>query len=228
MKRNLLLYISLLLVSISFCCCKKQYEKTAKTTVQFSLAQPDTSNHVYFDAGSVYLSKVTFSGTRTQAGNVSFTDYPNKTISFSSYNGSVTLSYDIPQGTYSSITMAFELTKDNSGNGIILTGTYNRTDSVDEELPLQFSFNAGDVLSAAAVNTSGGSEITLSTTRTSAVQVVINPIFWFGTIAPNILDGATQSSVGGVSTIVVNAATNPTTYNNVVNRINQGTTVVFN
>lgn len=223
-----LAFLVLSCLCFTFSSCKKKWQETAKVNFQFSFVQPAATDHVFFNSGSIFLSRVSFSGKRTQADDVSFTNYPAKTVNFSSYSGAPAISYDIPQGTYSTVNMDFELGKDNLGNCIILTGNYNSPNPHVGIVPIRFEFNAGQVLSASAQNASGGSEVSLSKSNTTSVSVILNPVFWFASITPSTLDSAPQTNVGGQLTLVINPASNLNIYNNILSRIGQGTKLVFN
>lgn len=225
MKKNIL-FFSLLIVFLFS--CKKKWQRTAKTNVEFVLAEPANSDLINIKTGSIFLNRTEFVGERQQSNNVSFTDYPQQTINFTANMGSPLISYDIPQGTYSSISMEFELSKQSFGNNLFFAGVYKSLNPTSGLVPIRFELNEVVLFKSSAFNSNGGNEIVLLEKKTSNVQVILNPSSWFNVVSPNMFDTAYRTDVGGQPTILINDSVNSSIYNIVLNRLGLGTKIVFN
>ncbi len=232
MKINTFLYI---VVFILFFCglvsCGKKWKET--TEVNFIFEINDESNgYIQFDEGYIILQDLGFSGDREQGKkDVDFEqNYYNqgevaKVSLAGTSNNSYPVEFDIPQGTYTSINIQIEtFIQQGDEYAILLTGTFiNDTNNI----PLRFEFNQEISFTIRAETQNGNGDIVFVEDKPAEATVILDPIYWFGTVSKNMLENASIKNIQGTPTLVINHAYNSNIYDMVVGRITDGNKVIF-
>jgi len=213
--------------------CKKKKEKEKwklPTDVSFKMdinRSAGSGGNLAFTGGTIILGSFTFDGKRSQADDVYFSNtYSGLNIAFDPNNPVVALDFDIPQGTYSKITVSFQTDGKVGDDHIVVTGTYTHSVS-GVTSPIRFEFEAEEFYTVISKDASGNSEIILDESVASTATITLDPVYWFQTISTNSLDNATLVSVSGVPTILITDANNEDIFDLVVDRVDDATDVVF-
>lgn len=121
----------------------------------------------------------------------------------------------IPAGTYSYVSISVELLDESDEPGMVLLGTYTRTDG--STVPLRFEFNSGEVFEAE------GEDVTFGEEMSAMALITFDPGVWFSVISANRLDNA--ELVNGV--LVVSETVNEDIFNDVADRLDEATEVTI-
>jgi len=233
--KNAYWILTAIVFTVLFTCpsCKKKKEREKwklPTDVSFKMDINRTvtsGGNLAFTGGAIILGSFTFDGNRTQADDVFFVNnYSGLSISFDPNNSVAELDFDIPQGTYSKISVSFQTFGNAGDDHIVITGTYKNsvTDSI---YPLRFEFEAMEFYTVISKDASGNSEIILDESVASTATITLDPVFWFQTISTSSLDNATLVNISGVPTILITDAKNEDIFDLVVDRVDDATEVVF-
>ncbi|MFH2142609.1 MAG: hypothetical protein ABIJ97_09320, partial [Bacteroidota bacterium] len=156
----------ILIVTIySFCfysCNKDKWDEP--TNVQF-IVDIDRAyglgGKLAFSKGNIVLENFSFDGDRIQGDDVNFTNSYSSGL-YVSYDSNVKvgeLNFDIPQGTFTRIQIAFSTFGSTNDNHIVMEGTYN--EGMGNDYPIRFEFKAKESFSVLSQNSSGSSEFIL-------------------------------------------------------------------
>ncbi|OFX28237.1 MAG: hypothetical protein A2X08_14380 [Bacteroidetes bacterium GWA2_32_17] len=227
MTQRSFLIILLFFLSI-FSCNKDKWNEP--TNVKFIVDINRSSGiggKLAFTSGNIVLENFSFDGNRVQGDDVYFSNsYP--TGLNINYNSNATvgeLNYDIPQGTFTKIQIAFSTFGSTSDNHIIIEGTYNM--GMNNNYPIRFEFKSKESFSVLSQNVSGASEIILKKDNPLTPKIIFDPIYWFLPISQNLLNSANVVDVNGTPTILINNSTNTEIFNIIASRIGEGVRVIF-
>ena len=223
---RLLVIVSIILFGTS---CSKEDEKwKLPTDVSFKMDVNRSSLHsgqLNFTGGTFNLTEFEIEGVRMQSDDIYFQRSFGGGTTISLNNIVIpSLDFDIPQGTYTKIEIAFEA-EGNGGNSITVNGSY--TNSSSNTYPLLLEIKEVDLYSVIAKNGLGNSQIILSEDIASQVRIELDPVYWFQSVSTTILDSATLVNVAGVPTILINDAYNGNILDIVNDQIDKGTDIVF-
>lgn len=223
---RLLLFVMALGAVMSTGSCGKKWKETTTADFVFSINKNETPGHLHFYSGNMRLSNIQFTGIRKRGGDVIFTNNTGTFLDFSSGSSNPSVSYQIPQGTYSSISMQFQcIAADSSNPSIFLVGKF--VQNPNDTVPVYFQFDADQVFNTVAQSSSGSGEITLTEDHPVSVQVTFDPSYWFASIPPGQLIAATHVPVNSQSAIVISSLINADIYQSVESRIAESTRVVI-
>jgi len=211
--------------------CKKKEDKwKLPTDVSFRMdinRSTGSGGNLAFTGGTIIIGSFTFDGKRSQADDVYFSNtYSGLNIAFDPNSPVAALDFDIPQGTYTKITVGFQTYGDVGDDHIVVTGTYKNSVN-DTTYPIRFEFEAEEFYTVISKDASGNSEIILDESVASAATITLDPVYWFQTISTNSLDNATLVNVSGVPTILITDDYNEDIFDLVVDRVDDATDVVF-
>ncbi|PCH91083.1 MAG: hypothetical protein COB85_09590 [Bacteroidetes bacterium] len=228
--RNTLIILSVVLIVLTLGSCKKEDEWKLPTDVGFSMdvnRSYSSNGKLVFTSGIITLASFDFEGERAQGDDVYFSkSFPSGlNISFNSKSVISQLDFDIPQGTYTRISIAFSTLDDFDDNNIVVNGNY--TNSSGTDYPIKFEFKSGEYFDIVAEDYTGGSEIVLDKDLTESVFIQLDPIHWFQIISTTLLDNADLVNVNGIQTIVISEDVNDNIFDLVVDRLDESMETVF-
>lgn len=210
--------------------CNKKWKEPAKVTFGFKLSANTSSGLIKFSSGYIMLSEIDFTGERRQGDNhIEFSkDYqPNAQVNLNPYTLSSGFTFDIPQGTYTSIDLKSRIdAQPNNMPSMVMFGTY--VDSLNNVIAVRLELRSGEVFDMPGQNTSGGNEITLVEDKASTVSVNLNPQYWFDAVPESMLEDAEAVSENGITTMVISESENQDIYQLIAGRIKDGNSVIFN
>ena len=222
---RLLVVASIILFGTS---CSKDDKWTLPTDVSFKMDVNRSSLHsgqLNFTGGTFNLTEFEIEGVRTQSDDIYFQRSFGGGTTISLNNNVIpSLDFDIPQGTYTKIEMAFEA-EANGDKSITIQGFY--TNSSSTTYPLLLEIEEIELYSVIAKNSLGNSQIILSEDIASQVRIEIDPVYWFQSVSTTMLDNATLVNVGGNPTILINDSYNGDILDIVDDQIDKGTDIVF-
>lgn len=231
LKSNAYIIAGVLLVVITFSSCeKKKWKKPTDVSFGFRLNSNSGNGLIKFSSGYFLLSRIDFSGDRNQGSSpVEFSkDYePNSQIYFNPNVLSGSISFDIPQGTYTKIDMKVRTEEQqNNAPTLIIYGTYINT--ISDTIAVRFEFTSGESFEIQGVNSSGGTEILLMEDKPSSTSIIFNPKYWFDVVPQSMLESATIVLESNIQTMIINESDNDDIYQLVVGRIKDGNELIFN
>jgi hypothetical protein len=213
----------LIILSFLFPQCKKN-ELKKPTDVSFKMdinRNVSQQGHLVFTEGHILIQDFSVEGDRKEGESISFSkSFPQGlNINFSPTNNISELVFDIPQGDYDELVVAFS-TKYNSGNSnLSARGTYTNTSGVST--PLLYEFKDDDLISIVGEDDDGKASIVLDKDISINTLVQFDPVYWFATVSNSLLDNATLVNLNGTQTILVNSTTNEDIYDVVVDRMEE-------
>lgn len=232
MKKNISFLV--LLLSCFFLSCEKEEEFKIPVDVSFAVdmqREQASGSGLRFTEGYAVFSSFEFEGDREQAESVRFEkEYGQGLyVPFFPNQAPGELRFQVPQGSYRRIAVAFETAEgdeeDESGrSGLVVKGVY-RTGS-GNEFPLLFELSSSGEFETEAKSLSG-SQIVLKREAPATATIRLNPLYWFQAVPSSSLDDAEVFEVNGVATILINEEANEQIYEIVVSRLGKGDETVF-
>lgn len=223
-----LLFVAVVFLKSS---CSKKWKKPTNVYFEFQLNSNSNNGSVKFFEGSINLSKVTFTGERSQdvrniAEDQNFSD--NKLIRFdiNSNSNSSGILFNIPQGTYSKMNIDLNANSSQTAPSIIIYGTYINSVSNDTNT-VQLQLLDNQILNFFTKNSSGGNDMNLVEGHASTITMALNPNYWFGSITGTMLDTSIVDTTISEHTLFINKSANINLYNLIISRINESNEAVF-
>ncbi|PCJ84230.1 MAG: hypothetical protein COA57_09505 [Flavobacteriales bacterium] len=216
----------LLLCSTS--CNENRKKWKQPTDVSFRMdvnRSPASNGNLVFNGGIIVLERFEFDGKREQGEDVYFrNDYDELNISFDSNTSIAELDFDIPQGTYTKIEIEIE-TDSESDISILVEGDYTTTTGTT--YPLRLELESVEIYTVVATDAGGSTEIILDTDVPATSVIMLDPAHWFGTVSASMLDDADLTDVDGAQTILINDETNEDIFDEIEDRMDEATEVIF-
>lgn len=219
----------ILLYSFCFYSCKKD-KWDEPTNVKFIVdinRTPGLGGKLTFSKGTIVLENFSFDGDRVQGDDVYFSNSYSTGLNIS-FNSNATvgeLNYDIPQGTFTRIKIAFSTYGSTNDNHIVIEGIFNS--SMGNDYPIRFEFKAKESFSVISQNSSGSSEIILKKDNPMTPKIIFDPVYWFLPVSQNLLNNADIVDIGGIQTILINSSTNTEIFDIVASRIGDEVKITF-
>lgn len=189
--------------------------KTAETGI------PGTPGTLSIKAGNILLTSLDFSGKRKKGGDVAFQHACNVSVDIATGIPSSSVSFDIPQGTYTAMDCKLLFSSNPSGsNTIVLTGSYTQMNQ--QVVPVIIEINASYPFNIHVKENNGADEIVLVKDSPRQLRITVDIGEWLATITSAMLESATQVNIGGQNSIYINSVTNGALYNNISTRISSG------
>lgn len=225
MKTNIY-YILLFFVLIG---CKKN-ELKKPTDVSFKMdinRNANNQGYLVFNSGSVLLADFIIEGERLEGEDVDFSkSFPQGlSIEMNENIAIPELIFDIPQGNYTSLVVAFNTFDDNGDVTILIDGTYTNQSGVN--IPVRFEFMSSEYFSVVGEDDDGFSTIILEKDISAISLIKFDPIYWFSIVSSNMFDNATLADVNGQQTILINENVNSDIYDIVVDRLDDTTEALW-
>ncbi len=223
-------YLTFLIILFVFTACNKKNIWKEPTDVGFKINIKKTDiidKRFNFTDGTIIIAEFEFEGEREQADDVYFSkSFPGGlNIDFDPDTPIPELDFDIPQGTYTGISVAFDTFDDLGYNNIVVNGTY--TNPEGEKLPLRFEFRSGEYFVITAEDYSGNSQIILDADIPASATIVLNPVYWFQKISSSLMNDAVLTEINGKETILINDTVNENIFDIVADRLDESTETVF-
>jgi hypothetical protein len=228
-KTNHIILFIVLVLSLTACDKEQnQWKQPVDVEITMDVKRTTTaSNPLSFDSGELVLADFSIEGERLQAEGVSFSKEfaQGLRIPFDPNTGIAELDFEIPQGTYSSIAVTFSTYDDLAQPNIVLEGIYTNSSAVD--VPFRFEFMSSEEFSIVAEDDTGANSIVLNKDVPSKGNIRLDPFYWFDLISTSRLDNAVLSNVDGVQTLLINDQVNTDIYDDVADRIDEQTEMLF-
>ncbi len=222
-KKYFLIFLILILVGS----CGKKWKKPTKVSVQYYINNKTGSNNIEFTGGFIVLSAFEFEGDRKQADDQYFEkEFPQGLhINFQQELTVAEMEFDIPQGTYTDIVLAFETYDVNDTSSIYVEGIY--TNDNGDKIPVAFDFWDSEYFSVTARAKEGDNEIIFDHNKPLCAKIELDPVVWFSGISKTILDNANLININGSQTIYISGKYNTDIYEIVVSQLDKSTEAIF-
>lgn len=190
--------------------------------------EENSQQNLVFTKGIIILASFDFEGERELGEDIYFSkSFPSGlNVIFDETNAIAELDFDIPQGVYNRISIAFETFDDFEQNCLVVEGVFTNTEDV--KTPVKFEFNSSEYFEIVAEDYSGNNQIVLNTNVSVTAKIVLDPIYWFQTVNYSMLEDAELTTISGKPTILVNENTNTNMFELIVGRIDESTECIFN
>ncbi len=172
------------------------------------------ANDLKFTRGTITIREVVFDG-ENGSQSVSRTIEQIADIDYATGSVSPAVIVEVPAGNYTSVNLGIELQDDGNDPSVVIEGTY--TNSNEEDIPVRFEFNSGEVFeaNAASVTIEAGADI--------VGKITFDAVSWFSVVSADELDNATLTN----GTIVISPTNNPDIFDIVADRLDVATQAVF-
>ena len=210
--------------SVLFTSCTEDDASPATGRVKLAVATTSSStgnaagresvaNELKFTGGTITIREIVFDGESTQS--VSRTIEQIADINYATGYISPEIIVEVPAGEYRSVNLGIELQDDSNDPSVVIEGTY--TNSNEEDIPVRFEFNSGEVFEANATSVmiEAGADI--------VGKITFDALDWFSVITAEELDNATLSA--GV--MVISETSNADIFDQVADRLDVATQAVF-
>ncbi len=217
-------YVFILLNFFLLSCKKNEFKKPTSVSFKMDINRNvNNQGNLSFNSGYIFLADFSVSGERQEGEPISFNkSFPQGLkVEFDEINIVPELNFDIPQGSYYSLVIAFNTFDDNGDNTIVVNGTYTNISGVT--YPLRFEFLSSEYFSIVGEDDEGAATIILEKDVPATSLIKFDPIYWFGLVSSSMFDNASLTNINGQMTILVNEDNNSNIYDIVVDRIDETT-----
>ncbi|MFD0992402.1 hypothetical protein [Tenacibaculum geojense] len=221
-------FVNMLLLASFFLLLTSCSEDEVSTNARVKLVVNTTSNtsgtqlrssiqnQLNFSSGYITIREVVFDG-ENQSTNQSISRSHEQIASVNYQTGAISpeLIVTVPGGLYSNVNLGIELQDDTSNPSVVIEGSY--TNSNNEELPIRFEFNSGEVFEANAQT------VMINNNADIVGKITFDAISWFSTVTAEQLDSAILTN--GV--IVISSTSNTEIFSIVADKLDVDTEAVF-
>jgi hypothetical protein len=208
--------------------CGKKWKKPATVSYQFRLNENSSSGLINFTSASVRVRELKFIGDRKQGQKhieMGQVFDPLLFVPLSLTSTSTNINFDIPQGTYTKISMQMTIEgQQGAAPSLVIEGYYIYA---NHSIPVKFEYFPGETFEIPASSATGEKDIVLVEEQPASAAVLLNPSHWFANVTESMLNDADISVIGSDSVIVINPSNNGNIYQMVVDRLEDENTVVF-
>lgn len=220
-------------VFVLFSCEEDELTIPSRAELVFSM-KPYNSNDentklmqgFQIDEGNVVINAIIFEGQREQGEDYYFTNELEKNLEVEMHTGnsSQKISYDIPQGVYNRIDMAFGIGAQDTV-GLRLAGNFQH--DARENVRVVFEYDFEDEIRSRAKNHQGNEEIVLDKDKVAKINVILDASFIFKLINPGMMQYAERRQINNEEIILINNEVNTNLYGLIVSRIDNSFQVIF-
>lgn len=218
------LTLILLAAILGSSCKKNQWKEPTSVGFSFSLSPkqggPGTFN---FEEGHIQLQRFWVEGKREQAEDIFFertyTVDNALQLPFNTFLPSEELSFDIPQGTYTSLKIGYE-TISSTDKCIRAEGLYEYNNPNKDPIWVEFLADNEDIYEIILEDNSGSNTINLIADQAVHIDIILDPKHWFKNVTGNAMSSAAVSNGNnGQDKIQISKNQNDNIYNVVISRV---------
>lgn len=220
MKAKYTLYLLfILLTAIS---CDEINESPAEVNMEMVFDGAVDNNLQFFNLNLI-IDEVTVEADQENGEKFSFTeDLNQENIILSTGVVENLFKFNLPPAIYNNITIEISLKENQDANSIVFSGSLLSMNPIQNDIPILFEQQGGDLISLNIKPTSGSkNEIVIKRDEKIDALISIDASYIFQRINTGLLIAAEKSSVKGVSSVLINRQKNPEIYNTLSPRINQ-------
>lgn len=219
-------FICVLILGVFACTKVNQWKQPTKVCFNVNIEdEVAAEGKLIFNSGYMAIESFQFDGKRNEGADVYFTK--NYSAGLNATLGKTdieALSFDIPQGIYTSINVEV-VSKNNNLPNLVVNGMFEAVDG--SMFPVRFEFEETEVFNIEGEDLTGN-EVNLIESQKTNATIWLQPAKWFTTISATSLDNAERVSVEGKNTILINKNTNQQIYNGVVSALSkEGQKAIF-
>lgn len=225
MKKSII-YLVLFVGAFAFTACnKEEWKETVNTKVYFKA----TGTSIYFgvnyleiDSFSISMNNFSMVGNRIQAEDIFLVSPETVSGTFVDADDQLSLSFDIPQGTYEQMQLSMQLSGSSS---LTIRGTYHLA-SGNTKLVL-IDFDVQDYIVKKILQ--GGSEtVLIDKDSPGSIVLTLDASVLFSDINPSYWNGASPSVVGGQNAIQISNTENANMHSLIANKISASLAYEYN
>lgn len=220
MKAKYTLYLFfILLTAIS---CDEINESPAEVNMEMAF-DGAVDNNLQFSNLNLIIEEVTVKADQENGEKFSFTEDLNKENLILSTGVTENLfKFNLPPAIYNNITIEISLRENEDANSIVFSGSLLSRSPMQNDIPILFEQQGGDLISLNIKPTSGNkNEIVVKRGEKIDALISIDASYIFQRINTGLLIAAEKSSVKGVNSVLINRQKNPEIYNTLSPRVNQ-------
>ncbi len=201
--------------------CGKKFKETSPLNVTVKMVNTDVSEHFSFESGEMYLGTFGMNGDRKQGDDVLFSNVLSDGTTADLKTGVISpvLTYDLPQGTYTTLSINLGSKPKQSLGAIRLIGKYIQIEQGGEQETHQivFQYSPATMYSLNAI-TSG--EINILSDKSTTVKIEMDAHYLFSAVPENLWHTAQHIELDGKETIFITDINNTSIYNLLITRLN--------
>lgn len=219
--------IYILIVFLPLIGCQKKWKKTSVTNFSLSVIKekPDV-DYITITEGQLYLASFHLEGERKKGNEVHFQEDFSSLSVFDIAQSTITpvLSYDLPQGEYTSLHIDLTFGIYDTIGSIIIKGFFK--DSNEADVP--FIFRLEDRIDIEIESsTSTGENVIVQADQVTEPVIMFDVVDWFEQIPEEMFDDADEFDEDGVQTVLISKTENYLLYSLILDRIGETATVTF-
>lgn len=214
-KKMGLKFFCILILGVFACNKVNQWKQPVKVCFNIDLAEEAAvSGTLSFNSGYLNIGSFIFNGKREQGADVYFTKSFNPQFSLILNDSPVNeMSFDLPQGVYSSIDVEV-LSGNNNSPHLVVSGIFS--DGISSSVPLRFEYNEIDTFIIEGEDEFGDKEnIDLAENSEFKSEIWMNPSDWFNSVSVSALKDADLVTFEGEKILLINSSNNTQIYKTV-------------
>jgi hypothetical protein len=216
MKFSTYILLGLLFFTTVLSCSKKKWDKTSSGALRVELLENFSSDDFSVAVSSFNLTTKTISlkGSRLQAEPVEIIISQNANLDFKSGGIQNQLTFNIPQGTYTSLNL--DLTLENATQNIQISGVFN---DVSESKHFIVQLDYLDLLNLIAINLDGSELFLVDADKQITATISCKTEHIFANTTQTLWNSSIPDFVTNVVTI--SPTSNPSLYSSFLEQISQ-------
>lgn len=208
-----------LILGIFACNKVNQWKQPTEVCFHIELSEDKAiNNQLAFHTGYLVMQSFNFDGKRAEGADVYFTKQYKNTLNAPIGEDFIEgLTFDIPQGVYTSIDVEV-FSKNNQVPNLVINGTYKDQQGAKHAVRFEFTETVTfEIEGEHAVDKN--QDIDLVDNSKAHAAIMMNPSKWFDFLSG--LEHASSVDIDGEKTIVISQTHNPDIYQHVIARLGQ-------
>jgi hypothetical protein len=208
-------FFCILILGVFACNKVNQWKQPVKVCFNIDVLQePAVSGNLSFSSGYLNIESFNFDGKREQGADVYFSKSFNPQFSVVLNDNPVNeMSFDIPQGVYTSIEVEV-LSDNNTFPNLVVSGIFS--DGISYSVPIRFEYAEIDTFTIQGEDVFGDNQnIDLAENSEFKSTIWMNPSDWFKSVSESTLENADLVTFEGEKIILINSTNNTQIYKTV-------------
>lgn len=225
MKKKLIYCLLFIGVFASTACNKKEWKETVNTKVYLNAIGTSIYfgvNYLEIDTFSISMNNFSLVGNRIQAEDIFLVNPATTNGTFVGTNSQLSLSFDIPQGTYEQLQLSMQLSGSSS---LSIRGTYHLASGATKLVLIDFE-NQDYIVKK--ILQSGSETVLIDKDNPGSIVLTLDANVLFADLNPSYWNGASTSVVGGQNAIQISNSQNANMHSLIGNKISASLAYDYN
>lgn len=225
MKKNCIYFLLFVSIFAFSACNKKEWKETVNTKVYFKASGTSIyfgANYLEIDTFSISMNNFSMVGNRIQAEDVFLVNPSTVSGSFIDAENQLSLSFDIPQGTYEQLQLSMQLSGSSS---LSIRGTYHLASGATKLVMIDFDEQDHFVKK---ILQNGSETVLIDKDSPGSIVLTLDANVLFGDLNPSYWNGAATTVVGGQNAIQISNSENADMHSAIRNKISAALAYDYN